>query len=58
MSIDLGFKGVGSVSSASQIRASARVIIIIIIIIIIPGIFFMQDIYTYIPETNHIRMEH
>jgi len=28
--------------------------IIIIIIIIILGIFFMQDIYTYIPETNHV----
>ena len=34
------------------------VIIIIIIIIIIIGISFMQDIYTYIPETNHVPREH
>jgi len=33
-------------------------IIIIIIIIIIPGISFMQGIYTYIPETNHVPREH
>ena len=33
-------------------------IIIIIIIIIILGISFMQGIYTYIPETNHIPREH
>jgi hypothetical protein len=31
--------------------------IIIIIIIIILGIFFMQGIYTYIPETNHAPRE-
>jgi hypothetical protein len=30
----------------------------IIIIIIIRGISFMQDIYTYIPETNHVPREH
>jgi hypothetical protein len=29
-----------------------------IIIIIILGISFMQDIYTYIPETNHVPREH
>jgi hypothetical protein len=34
------------------------VIIIIIIIIIILGISFMQGIYTYIPETNHVPREH
>jgi len=33
-------------------------IIIIIIIIIILGIFFMQGIYTYIPETNHVPKKH
>ena len=33
-------------------------IIIIIIIIIILGISFMQGIYTYIPETNHVPREH
>jgi hypothetical protein len=33
-------------------------IIIIIIIIIILGISFMQGIYTYIPETNHVLSEH
>jgi len=30
----------------------------IIIIIIILGISFMQSIYTYIPETNHVPREH
>jgi len=34
------------------------IIIIIIVIIIIPGISFMQGIYTYIPETNHVPREH
>ena len=29
-----------------------------IIIIIILGISFMQVIYTYIPETNHVPREH
>jgi len=33
-------------------------IIIIIIIIIILGISFMQGIYTYISETNHVPREH
>ena len=33
-------------------------IIIIIIIIIILGISFMQGVYTYIPETNHVPREH
>jgi len=32
-------------------------ITIIIIIIIIHGIAFMQGIYTYIPETNHVPKE-
>jgi len=34
------------------------IIIIIIIIIIILDISFMQGIYTYIPETNHVPREH
>ena len=34
------------------------IIIIIIIIIIILGTSFMQGIYTYIPETNHVPREH
>ena len=34
------------------------IIIIIIITIIILGISFMQGIYTYIPETNHVPREH
>ena len=34
------------------------IIFIIIIIIIILGISFMQGIYTYIPETNHVPREH
>jgi hypothetical protein len=33
------------------------IIIIIIIIIIILGISFMQGIYTYIPEANHVPRE-
>jgi len=40
-------------------RAGLRLsIIIIITIIIIIIISFMQGIYTYIPETNYVRMEH
>jgi purine-cytosine permease-like protein len=43
-----------------------HIIIIIIIIIItitititiILGISFMQDLYTYIPQTNHVPREH
>ena len=34
------------------------IIIIIIIVIIILCICFMQDICTYIPETNHVPREH
>jgi len=34
------------------------VVIIIIIIIIILVITFMQDIYNYIPETNHVSSVH
>jgi type IV secretory pathway VirB2 component (pilin) len=30
----------------------------VVIIIIILGISFMQGIYTYIPETNHVPREH
>jgi len=30
----------------------------VFIIIIILGISFMQGIYTYIPETNHVPREH
>jgi len=33
-------------------------VIIIIIIINILGISVMRSIYTYVPETNHIRREH
>jgi heme/copper-type cytochrome/quinol oxidase subunit 2 len=34
------------------------IIIFIIIIIIILGISFMQGMYTYIPDTNHVPREH
>jgi hypothetical protein len=34
------------------------VVVTRIIIIIILGISFMQGIYTYIPETNHVPREH
>jgi hypothetical protein len=30
---------------------------IFIIVIIILGVSFMRDIYTYIPETNHVHRE-
>ena len=33
-------------------------IYIAIVIIIILGISFMQGVYTYIPETNHVPREH
>jgi hypothetical protein len=33
-------------------------LVTISIVIIILGISFMQGIYTYIPETNHVPMEH
>jgi hypothetical protein len=46
------------ISHCSQFRIMCDIIIIIIIIIIILGIFFMQGIYTYIPETNHVPREH
>ena len=41
----------------SKTGRSSRIVIIIIIIIIIV-ISFMQDIYTYIHETNHIPREY
>jgi len=41
---------------ATKIHTRTNIIIIIIIIII--GISFMQGIYTYIPETNHVPREH
>jgi hypothetical protein len=39
-------------------KKNIYIIVIIIIIIIILGISFMQGIYTYIPETNHVPREH
>jgi len=42
----------------SYFVCNSFIIIIIIIIIIILGISFMQGIYTYIPETNHVPREH
>ena len=41
--------------SVSENRRLQRIIIIIFIIIIIS---FMQGIYTYIPETNHVPREY
>jgi hypothetical protein len=41
-----------------QLNILLLFIIIIIIIIIILSISFMQGIYTYIPETNHVPREH
>jgi hypothetical protein len=37
---------------------SLRTSVVVVIIIIILGISCMQDIYTYIPETNHVPREH
>jgi hypothetical protein len=39
-------------------RSATVIIIIIIIIIGKDTISFMQDIYTYIPETNHVPKEY
>ena len=41
-----------------QLNFLVIIIIIIIIIIIVLGISFIQGIYTYIPETNHVPREH
>jgi phosphoribosyl 1,2-cyclic phosphodiesterase len=42
--------------SQKKLRNGMKLIIIIIIIIL--GISFMQGIYAYIPETNHVPREH
>ena len=44
-------------SEGKEIHPIPFIIIIIIINIIIFGISFMQGIYTYIPETNHVPRE-
>jgi len=44
-------------SESNYLYYNIFIIIIIIIIIIILGISFMQGIYTYIPETNHVSRE-
>jgi hypothetical protein len=42
-----------------RVTAYLQLIIIIIIITIITlGISFIQGVYTYIPQTNHIPREH
>jgi hypothetical protein len=47
-----------NVSPSKQIIIIITIIINIVIIIIIIGIYFIQGIYTFIPETNHVPMEH
>jgi uncharacterized sodium:solute symporter family permease YidK len=42
----------------SKTRKLSRIIVIIIIIIGKYTITFMQGIYTYIPETNHVPKQH
>ena len=32
--------------------------IIIIVVVVVLSIFFMEGIYTHIPETNHVPREH
>ena len=48
----------GHIHTTKAFTIIITVIIINIIIIIILGISFMQGIYTYIPETNHVPREH
>jgi hypothetical protein len=43
---------------AQFVLTDAESLLHIIIIIILLGISFMQGIYTYIPETNHVPREH
>ena len=43
-----------SVNTTESLDIIIIIIIIITIIIIILGISFMQGIYTYIPDTNHV----
>jgi len=50
--------GEGCVKENEWMECLGWRIIIIIIITIILGISFMQSIYTYIPETNHVPREH
>ena len=47
-----------SMSKWENVCHSVGLLCFIIIIIIILGISFMQGIYTYIPETNHVPREH
>jgi hypothetical protein len=46
--------------NAVNLESSEKMMMMIIIIIFINilGISFMQGIYTYIPETNHVPREH
>jgi hypothetical protein len=41
-----------------NIGATVAAILVVVIIIIIFGISFVQGIYTYIPEKNHVPREH
>ena len=34
------------------------IIIVVVVVVVVLGISFMQGIYTYIPETNHVPREH
>jgi len=54
MAADQNYKRMDS----KEIQDISTVSKIMFIIIIILGISFMQGIYTYIPETNHVPREH
>jgi len=34
------------------------IIVVVVVVVVVLGISFMQGIYTYIPETNHVPREH
>jgi len=34
------------------------IVVVVVVVVVVLGISFMQGIYTYIPETNHVPREH
>jgi flagellar basal body-associated protein FliL len=34
------------------------IVVVVVVVVVIHGISFMQGIYTYIPEANHVSREH
>ena len=58
----IGWQSSGNSRSQEEIKvtypSNLRIIVIVIIIIIIFVITFMQGIYNYMPETNHVYRVH